>query len=1053
MLKPQIGRKPTVRLGTGLLLIATLSTLVGVGCARHNYRQRADREASYLIREKTEATPWTPPMNYTIQPDPRSRFYDPTNPDCPLLPPAGPNLYQYKLPDVGSRERRDLETLPTTPPNNLPALPVPALDGSSSDDPSVVPVGHAVEADATSPSSDVRLILFQEQGGRDDAPATPMERDPFSDRVMTIEESLASFGELEIQPIEPSYWEEIPPACLARMLEFASIDQEYRDAYGRPPSPDLLDDAPRLTLRDIFELALLNSREYQTQKEQLYRAALALSLERYAYATKFTVGGNGVDPSYSHRRIGGTTVNTLGVPSQLQGDRLLATGGTILGRFANDVILTFNGPTGFAADISSEMLFNVTQTVFQRDIILNSLIQSERDLVYAARSFARYRKQFFYDVASEYYGLLASYRGIEIDAQNYFANVRTYQQNLEESQSGIARPPNPVSVNQFEQGVLRGLSSLIQSCNRLEESLDRLKLTIGLPTETPINITLDELDRLTLRDSIEVERERARRWNDRLQTFRSRVGVLTEARAGLEQQMAQLQEQLDNADGLEASTAVEARIKTLQSDLDANTDEINANHADVLNAAYSVAEHVILWSDLREQMGQARLDVSELQSTRALFRMNGARLDSFDKREDLLDVANAVPPAPRILVFQRQLDMIESQLALVQALGQFAFDAGIPDDVLNAKRQAYLELDTEGTRLRKNLADGLKTPEKLNITKMLDDATLTLAKLDELASEMDRLLFGDVVEAVDLATTLAETESLLSRVRELFEAAGEGLVAVDISADDAMVTALVQRLDLMNERWGLADQWRQIKLAADDLRSVLNLNATQRIGTENNRPFDFTLDNSQTQLGISFDLPLNRKAQRNTYRRSLISYNQSWRGLIGFEDQIKFDIRRQLRDLAQARVQYPIAVASAALSEEQVLNTRLQLVLGLEGVRALDVLEALRDSREALSAVANARINYIVQRARLALDLEVMMLDDTGFWPEVYDENYQPRMNGTYPANAGSAYGDFPCFLKVSPELKRMLHYAPPGDPAALFPAEETEAAPVVDGGDLWDEP
>ena len=155
---------------------------------------------------------------------------------------------------------------------------------------------------------------------------------------------------------------------------------------------------------------MLNSREYQREKELLYEAALNLSLERFAYTTKFSVRGTTVDSTYTHSVRDGTTVNSLAFPSALSGDKLLATGGTLLGRFANDVVLTFNGPTGFAADISSEMLFEITQSVFQRDVLLEPLIQSERNLVYAARRFARFRKEFFFDIASTYYNVLLTYR-------------------------------------------------------------------------------------------------------------------------------------------------------------------------------------------------------------------------------------------------------------------------------------------------------------------------------------------------------------------------------------------------------------------------------------------------------------------------------------------------------------------------------------------------------------------------------------------------------------------------------------------------------------------
>ena len=231
--------------------------------------------------------------------------------------------------------------------------------------------------------------------------------------------------ELEAKPVGEQYWIDIPPNCLAHMLDFTSVKADYVKTYEQQPSEELLDSSPRVGLRELFELALINSREYQRQKEVLYEQALNVSLERFAYATKFSVRGTTVDTTYTHSRVRGTTVNSLTVPSTFSGDKVLATSGTLVGQFANDILLTFNGPTGFAADVSSELLLDLTQRVFQRDILLEPLIQSERNLVYAARTFARFRKIFFLDVASDYYGILRNYRGIEIDAQNYFAQART----------------------------------------------------------------------------------------------------------------------------------------------------------------------------------------------------------------------------------------------------------------------------------------------------------------------------------------------------------------------------------------------------------------------------------------------------------------------------------------------------------------------------------------------------------------------------------------------------------------------------------------------------
>lgn len=197
---------------------------------------------------------------------------------------------------------------------------------------------------------------------------------------------------LPVQPIPKAYWESLPVYCVSRILEFESVRVEYHRTLAERSSDSPTRKEQRLTLNEIVGLANIHSREYQQEKEQLYVAALAVSLERYRFQLKFTPGNNGVDVDYNHLRDNGVTVNTLGIPSSFQLERTLARSGTLLAGFANSVLLTFNGPDGFAADVSSELLFDFTQSILQRDIRLEPLIQSERSLVYAARDFTRFRK-------------------------------------------------------------------------------------------------------------------------------------------------------------------------------------------------------------------------------------------------------------------------------------------------------------------------------------------------------------------------------------------------------------------------------------------------------------------------------------------------------------------------------------------------------------------------------------------------------------------------------------------------------------------------------------
>ena len=172
-----------------------------------------------------------------------------------------------------------------------------------------------------------------------------------------------------------------------------------------------------------------------------------------------------------------------------------------------------------------------------------------------------------------------------------------------------------------------------------------------------------------------------------------------------------------------------------------------------------------------------------------------------------------------------------------------------------------------------------------------------------------------------------------------------------------------------------------------------------------NRTFDFTFDESETQLGLRFDAPLNRRAQRNAYRAALIRYQQARRQLMQAEDEIKFGVRNNLRDLELDREQYVIAVASAALANERVFSTRLQLQLGVGNVTARDFLEAQQAYTASLSTVAGQHIGYILDRIELFLNLELLEVDAAGFWPELYDENHQPAVQFAPPPYSGPAYG------------------------------------------------
>ena len=110
-----------------------------------------------------------------------------------------------------------------------------------------------------------------------------------------------------------------------------------------------------------------------------------------------------------------------------------------------------------------------------------------------------------------------------------------------------------------------------------------------------------------------------------------------------------------------------------------------------------------------------------------------------------------------------------------------------------------------------------------------------------------------------------------------------------------------------------------------------------------------------------------------------------------------------------------------------MISTQLQLSLGTVGVRETDLLDALQASRQALTNVANSRIGYLVDRCQFVLDLELLQLDDDGYWPPINDLNHQFEADLIYPVGAGPTYGYLPPWLKLSEETRDQLRYPAPG--------------------------
>ncbi len=134
--------------------------------------------------------------------------------------------------------------------------------------------------------------------------------------------------------------------------------------------------------------------------------------------------------------------------------------------------------------------------------------------------------------------------------------------------------------------------------------------------------------------------------------------------------------------------------------------------------------------------------------------------------------------------------------------------------------------------------------------------------------------------------------------------------------------------------------------------------------------------------GLLLDLPLERTAERNTYRESLISLERTVRSVQELEDDIKFSVRNDLRNLLQARESTKIQAQAVKVAQRRVASTKMFLEAEREGVQIRDVLEAEESLVSAQNDLTSALVNYRVAELELQLDMDVLEVSEKGLWRE-----------------------------------------------------------------------
>lgn len=358
-----------------------------------------------------------------------------------------------------------------------------------------------------------------------------------------------------------------------------------------------------------------------------------------------------------------------------------------------------------------------------------------------------------------------------------------------------------------------------------------------------------------------------------------------------------------------------------------------------------------------------------------------------------------------IVALQDRVGLLPEEAA-VQPMAEILADAtaivvsikhhldGVVPDLEGMERAAPMRERSMTDKMRDDFRSDKKGLHE-GLAELQQQLTVIGEDLEILRDQLSEATYGATFDRTVIWLTNAlrlVQGSMLIQARARLETVG--VDAIDMDSGSAFATALDNRIDFMNGRAALVDDWRAIQLSADALKSVLNVTTSGGLRTQGNNASNFSSGTTSLQMGVQFDAPLTRLEERNNYRQALINYQRSRRTFIQSHDALQLGLRGLLRQIEQLRTDLEIQRRAVTIAIRQVDMTRAAFYAPVRppqpGQRpaqfgptaAQNLLRALSSLRNTQNNFMGVWLNYYAARMRLARELGIMVLDEEGRWIE-----------------------------------------------------------------------
>ncbi|RKY12125.1 MAG: hypothetical protein DRP65_02165, partial [Planctomycetota bacterium] len=295
------------------------------------------------------------------------------------------------------------------------------------------------------------------------------------------------------------------------------------------------------------------------------------------------------------------------------------------------------------------------------------------------------------------------------------------------------------------------------------------------------------------------------------------------------------------------------------------------------------------------------------------------------------------------------------------------------DGVTNAENDYKRAVESKD-RLEMEAKAGRKNPYEVDQAEQR-----VLAAGDSLVRAKER--YEQSLDEFKLRLVLPTDAEIELDQNELKALAELGISQPDYDLEEAVETALNQRLDLATSRDQVDDAARKVAVEADSLGTQLDLKGAMTVNSTGDTDYSrLRFHDGIYTVGLEADLPFDRKSERNAYRKAMITLERQHRKYENDTDNVKLSVRDAYRELNKAAQTYKIQMNSLKLAQKRVESNTLLLEAGRLTTR--DLLDSQDDLLTAQNQLTAALVGHIVAKLNFFRDIGVLQVRPDGMWEQ-----------------------------------------------------------------------